>query len=97
MLIRRLLSVLFWAFLVVTSALLFPVAFVVQQLLRGRRDALALALFVASFVLAMLSKGLLGRDAANLVLAFGNVAWATLLLLLATARCLQVAARDAAT
>jgi len=76
---------------------LFPVAFVVQQLLRGRRDALALALFVASFVLAMLSKGLLGRDAANLVLAFGNVAWATLLLLLATARCLQVAARDAAT
>ncbi|MCA8973104.1 MAG: DUF2029 domain-containing protein [Planctomycetes bacterium] len=73
---------------------LFPVAFVMQQLLRGHRDRLALLLFVGSFVLAMLSKGLLGRDAANLLLAYGNVTWATLLLLLATTRCLQVVARD---
>ena len=74
---------------------LFPVAFVVNQLVRGRRDGLAVVAFGGAFALGMLSKGMLGREAANVVLAFGSVAWSTLLLLLATLRCLQVDARAA--
>ena len=73
---------------------LFPVAFVVNYLVRTRRDATAILLFAVALALGMLSKGMLGRSMANVVLAYGSVAWSTLFLLLATARCLQVAARS---
>ena len=68
---------------------LLPVAFVVDHLLRRRFDGVAVCLFVAALALGVLSKGLLGREAANLALAYGSVAGSTLLLLLATVRCLQ--------
>lgn len=74
---------------------LFPVAFVVNYLTRHRRDAIAIMLFAVALVLGMLSKGMLGRSMANVVLAYGSVAWSTFFLLLATARCLQIAARPA--
>ena len=73
---------------------LFPVAFVVNRLVRGRRDVATLLLFVAAFVLGMLSKGVLGREMANLVLGYGSVAWSSFLLLLACLRCLQIDGRD---
>lgn len=73
---------------------LFPVAFVVHQLTRGRRDALATGLLIGAFALAMMSKGVLGRELANELLAFGNVAGATVLLLLAVTRGLQVLGHD---
>lgn len=74
---------------------LFPVAFVVTYLVRTRRDWLAILLLATGFAAAMLSKGVLGRELANLLLAWGNVTWATVLLLLATLRCLQLLARSA--
>ena len=67
---------------------LFPVAFVIDRLLRGRRDWLALGLFVAGAVVGLLAKDLLGRDLGNRVLGLGNVTWATVLFLLATVRLL---------
>ncbi|MGK0521185.1 MAG: hypothetical protein ACJAUC_003896, partial [Planctomycetota bacterium] len=73
---------------------LFPVAFVVNYLTRHRRDAIAIMLFGVALIFGMLSKGMLGKSMANVVLAYGSVAWSTLFLLLATARCLQVAARN---
>jgi hypothetical protein len=76
---------------------LFPVAFVAERLLRGRRDAVAIALFAAAAVTALLAKDVLGRELGNRVLAFGNVTWATVLLLLATLRCLRTTARTGAT
>ena len=75
---------------------LFPVAFVAERLLRGRRDLLALLLFAAGAVTALLAKDLVGREAGNRLLAYGNVTWATVLLLLATVRCLRTAAREVA-
>jgi hypothetical protein len=42
----------------------------------------------------MLSKELLGRQLGNVALAWGNVTWATVLLLLATVRCLRIASRS---
>ena len=74
---------------------LFPVAFVVNFLTRTRRDGIGLALFGVALGLGMLSKGMLGREAANITLGYGSVAWSTFFLLLATARCLQVAAASA--
>ena len=70
---------------------LFPVAFVVNYVTRTRRDGLAVLLFLIALVLGMLSKGMLGSAAANVVLAYGSVMWSTFFLLLATLRCLQVA------
>jgi alpha-1,2-mannosyltransferase len=75
---------------------LFPVAFVVDRLLRGPRDRLALALFAAGAVVGLLAKDLLGTQRGNLLLGFGNVTWATVLLLLATVRCLHGRQRDVA-
>lgn len=75
---------------------LFPVAFVADFLLRSRRDAPALALALAAAVFGLLSKELLGRQLGNLLLAWGNVTWSTVLLLLATVRCLTVAGRATA-
>ena len=72
---------------------LFPVAFVVNYLTRHRRDVIAIMLFSVALILGMLSKSMLGKPVANVVLAYGSVAWSTFFLLLATARCLQVAAR----
>jgi hypothetical protein len=74
---------------------LFPVAFVVNYLSRTRRDALGVVLFVVALALGMLSKGMLGTTMANVVLAYGSVMWSTFFLLLATLRCMQVAARAA--
>ena len=72
---------------------LLPVAFVVERLLRGRRDLLALGLFLAAAVVGLAAKDVLGKHLGNLLLAWGNVTWATLLLLLATVRCLATARR----
>jgi alpha-1,2-mannosyltransferase len=72
---------------------LFPVAFVAERLLRGRRDLVAWALFGSAAVVGLVAKDLLGKQLGNLLLAFGNVTWATLLLLLATVRCLATARR----
>ncbi len=66
---------------------LFPVAFVIDRLLR-RRDRVACVLFVAAAVVGLLAKDLLGRELGNRLLGYGNVTWATVLLLLATVRCL---------
>jgi len=73
---------------------LFPVAFVVNYLTRTKRDAFGIMLFVVALVLGLLSKGFLGREFANLMLAYGSVAWSTFFLLLATVRCLQVSAKS---
>lgn len=73
---------------------LFPVAFVVNYLTRNRRDVIAIMLFSVALILGMLSKGVLGKPMANVVLAYGSVAWSTFFLLLATGRCLQVASRS---
>lgn len=72
---------------------LFPVAFAVNYLTRTKRDAFGIMLFVVALGLGLLSKGFLGREFANLMLAYGSVAWSTFFLLLATVRCLQVAAK----
>jgi hypothetical protein len=72
---------------------LFPVAFVVDRLTRGRRDPLALLLFVAAAITGLLAKDMLGRQLGNQLLGFGNVTWATLLFLLATVRLLTTAPR----
>ncbi|MFN6195351.1 MAG: glycosyltransferase 87 family protein, partial [Planctomycetota bacterium] len=73
----------------------FPVAFLAEGVLRGRRDALATALFVAAAVVGLLAKDLLGKSLGNVVLAYGNATWATVLLLLATVRQLGIEARAA--
>jgi len=67
---------------------LFPVAFVVDRLTRGRRDLLALSLFAAAAIVGLLAKDVLGRQLGNQLLGFGNVTWATVLMLLATVRLL---------
>lgn len=72
---------------------LFPVAFVVDYLLRTRRDGIAMLLFAIAFGFGMLSKGLLGREIANQMLAWGSVAWATWFLLLAVLRCVLLELR----
>ena len=73
---------------------LFPVAFVVDQLLRrGRRDVVLLGLFVPAFALGIVSKEIVGRANGELLLAWGNVTWSTVLLLLATLRGLWLEAR----
>lgn len=72
---------------------LFPVAFLAERLLRGRRDLVAAALFVAGAVVGLLAKDLLGKRLGNDVLAYGNATWATVLFLLATLRALGGMAR----
>jgi hypothetical protein len=67
---------------------LFPVAFVADRLLRGPFDRAAALLLGLGAVVGLLAKGLVGSEAGNLLLGFGNVAWATVLFLLATVRCL---------
>lgn len=73
---------------------LFPVAFLADRMLRGRRDRIAAALFVSGAVVGLLAKDLLGKSLGNVVLAYGNATWATLLFLLATVRALGSMARD---
>ena len=73
---------------------LFPVAFVADRLLRGPRDRLALLLLVAAATIGLLAKDVLGTKLGNLALAFGNVTWATVMLLLATVRCLVTVRRE---
>lgn len=76
---------------------LFPVAYLADRLLRGPRDRLATALLVAATITGLLAKDVLGTALGNQALAFGNVTWATVLLLLATVRCLWTANREAGT
>jgi hypothetical protein len=73
---------------------LFPVAFVVDRWLRGRRDRLALLLFAAGAITGLLAKDMLGTALGNRVLGYGNVTWATVLFLLATVRCLATSAEE---
>lgn len=75
---------------------LFPVAFLAERLLRGRRDLVCAGLFVAGAVVGLLAKDLLGRKLGNDVLAYGNATWATVLFLLATLRALAGMARAGA-
>lgn len=74
---------------------LFPVAFVAERLLRGPRDRLAAGLLFGACLTGLLAKDVLGTRLGNLALAFGNVTWATVLLLLATVRCLRSGSRAA--
>jgi len=74
---------------------LFPGAYLADRLLRGPRDRLATALLVAATITGLLAKDVLGTHLGNQALAFGNVTWATVLLLLATVRCLCTASREA--
>jgi uncharacterized membrane protein len=74
---------------------LLPVAFLAERLLRGRRCVAALALFALAAVAALLAKDLLGKRLGNLVLAYGNATWATLLLLLASVAALGAEAKPA--
>jgi hypothetical protein len=68
---------------------LFPAAYVVDRLLRHRRDKWAIVLLVSAAIMGLCSKELLGARLGNWVLGYGNVTWSTLLLLLATVRCLR--------
>ena len=75
---------------------LFPAAFLADRLLRGPRDRLLPVLMVAAFLVGpLLSKGVIGREFGNLMLARGNVTWCTVLLLLATLRGIFTANRVA--
>ncbi|MFM1872043.1 MAG: hypothetical protein RL398_1465 [Planctomycetota bacterium] len=66
---------------------LFPAAYLADRLLRGRRDPILWLLVAAAAAVGPLaSKGIVGRELGNLLLAYGNVAWCTLLLLLAVIR-----------
>lgn len=66
---------------------LFPAAFLIDRLLRGPRDLLLLLLVLLAFALGPLcSKGILGRELGNRMLAIGNVAWSTAFLLLGLVR-----------
>ncbi|MFN9333423.1 MAG: hypothetical protein ACK6D1_12590, partial [Planctomycetota bacterium] len=76
---------------------IFPVAFLAERALRGRRDRAAMALFVAGAVVGLLAKDVLGKSLGNLVLAYGNATWGTLLFLLATLRALGGMARGEGT
>lgn len=74
---------------------LFPAAFVVDRLLRGPRDRLLFGLMIGVLLCGPLaSKGIVGRDLGNTLLAYGNVTWCTLLLLLATVRVLWTQRRS---
>jgi hypothetical protein len=67
---------------------LFPVAFCIDRLTRGRADWLGWLLLLSGSFVGLLAKDLLGRQLGNQLLGYGNVTWATVLLLLATVRCL---------
>lgn len=72
---------------------IFPAAFLADRLLRGRRDVLLWLSVGAAVLLGPLgSKGLLGGDLGNKLLAYGNVTWCTVLLLIATVRTLTTSA-----
>jgi hypothetical protein len=68
---------------------LFPAAFLVDRLLRGRRDLWLWLLVGGAMLLGPLAaKDLIGKALGNKLLAYGNVTWCTLLLLLAVVRVL---------
>lgn len=70
--------------------LLLPALFCAERMLRGRRDVMLWALFLAAALLgALTAKDVLGRDAGNVALGVGAVAWSALLLLFATVRALH--------
>jgi hypothetical protein len=69
---------------------LLPAAFLADRVLRGPRDRVLWALLGAAVLLGPLaSKGIVGREFGNRLLAFGNVTWCTVVLLVATVRCLR--------
>lgn len=68
---------------------LFPAAFVADRLLRGPRDVVLPVLAALAFAVGpLMTKGIVGREVGNAMLARGNVTWCTVLLLLATLRVL---------
>ena len=61
---------------------LFPAAFLADRLLRSPRDVVLWVLVAAALALGPLaSKGVVGREMGNRLLAIGNVTWCTVLLL----------------
>lgn len=76
---------------------MFPAAFLVDRLLRGRRDLWLWLLVAGAMLLGPFSaKDLVGREFGNKLLAYGSVTWCTLLLLLAVVRVLLTANRNPA-
>lgn len=70
-------------------------AFVVDRVLRGRRDVWLWAALIGSFALgALTAKGLVGREVGARLNAWGNVTWCTVLLLLGVVRALATARRQ---
>ncbi|MCA8953277.1 MAG: DUF2029 domain-containing protein [Planctomycetes bacterium] len=68
---------------------LLPAAFLADRLTRGPRDRLLWPLVIGALVLGpLMTKGIVGSGVGNFMLARGNVAVSTLLLLLATLRAL---------
>jgi hypothetical protein len=67
----------------------FPAAYVVDRLLRHRRDKWVIVLLGSAAIMGLCSKEWLGTGLGNRVLGYGNVTWCTLLLLWATVRCLR--------
>ncbi|MCC7396397.1 MAG: DUF2029 domain-containing protein [Planctomycetes bacterium] len=67
---------------------LLPAAYLAERLLRCGRDRVTWALVISALIVTSLAKDLVGKQLGNLVLAYGNVTWATVLLLVATVRCL---------
>lgn len=72
----------------------FPAAFLADHLLRRPRDLLLWSLVLLAFALGPLaSKGIVGRDLGNRLLAIGNVTWSTWFSLLAVVRACRTEAR----
>lgn len=75
--------------------LLFPAAFLADRLLRGPRDLWLVCLTTIACVSGpLISKDLVGRELGNRLLAFGHLAFSTLVLLLAVVRALRPSARE---
>ncbi|MCB9886494.1 MAG: DUF2029 domain-containing protein [Planctomycetes bacterium] len=73
---------------------IFAAAFLTDRLIKNPRDLVLWSLVVLSFLLGpMASKGIVGRDLGNKLLAIGNVTWSTWFSLLAVVRVCRVQAR----
>ena len=77
------------------GVLLLPIAHQLAALFGRRRDAVVIACLVGVFALGTLtSKGLLGSELGNAVLARGSVTWCALLALLGSLRVIRSGWRD---
>jgi hypothetical protein len=78
------------------GVLLLPVAVAALLLVRGSRDRVLLVLLGAVFVAGTLTtKGLVGKNAGNQLLAYGSVTWTALLALLLSLRAQRLFLRRA--